>query len=122
MRRCECRAFVVEASPLLVPAPLQGVVYQAARDGRRLGVVLAQSRGGLQEQVGRFHVVSERIVVRQRTPVGREIKVQAARLDGDPIPHQPEHFAKPDAQRSVGPDAVQPREHSKRWMWLFIDL
>ena len=63
-------ALVVEAAVFLVPAPLEGVVDEAAGDLPGVLVLAdAQGLGGLDEQVGRLDVVAERVVGRDRLPL-----------------------------------------------------
>ena len=64
-------ALVVEAAVLVVPAPVERMIDQQAGDLPCLGIVgQIECFRGLDQQVGRFDVVAER-VVRRGSPASR---------------------------------------------------
>src|SRR4029079_19420169 len=79
-------AIAIEATILLVPTISERVIDQCP--GHRLGLLrgaMTQSRFCFQDQIGRLDIMSIRIVVRNRPPIGGEIEVHYTRLDTDPI-------------------------------------
>ncbi len=66
--------------------------------GHRPGLrVVGHSKrsGGLDQEIRGFDVVPERVVRRNRPPVGGQIEIERPRLDGDAVSHDQEDFAQP---------------------------
>ena len=76
---------------LVVPAPVERVIDQEPGDLPGLGVFgPPEGFGGLDQQIGRFDVVAERVVRGDRAPVARQVEIEGSGLDGDLVADQVE--------------------------------
>ena len=75
--------------------------------------------GRLDEEIGRLDVVAERVVRGDRPPVGSEVQVQGARLDGDLVP---DHGVQLAQTLHHDRPSIHPRQRRERLQQVDVDV